>query len=63
MAKWIKEHVDSTPYCILTPIFADYEKHLKEIDTKYNVQSGEHESTDDSKGNISGKDPGKDTTG
>jgi nuclear pore complex protein Nup50 len=32
VAKWIKDHVDKNPYCILTPIFKDYEKHLAEIE-------------------------------
>jgi nuclear pore complex protein Nup50 len=29
---WIKQHVEKNPYCILTPIFTDYEKHLKNIE-------------------------------
>ncbi|XP_062566210.1 transforming growth factor-beta receptor-associated protein 1-like [Saccostrea cucullata] len=29
---WIKQHVEKNPYCILTPIFTDYEKHLKTIE-------------------------------
>jgi len=28
---WIKSHVDTNPFCILTPIFKDYENYLKEI--------------------------------
>lgn len=32
VSKWIKEHVDKNPYCILTPIFKDYEKYLGEIE-------------------------------
>ena len=28
---WIKSHVDKNPFCILTPVFKDYEKHLSEI--------------------------------
>ena len=32
VTKWIKQHVDKNPYCILTPIFKDYEKHLAEIE-------------------------------
>ena len=35
VARWIKEHVDKNPYCILTPIFTDYGKHLAEIEKKY----------------------------
>ncbi|XP_020285570.1 nuclear pore complex protein Nup50 [Pseudomyrmex gracilis] len=34
VASWIKVHVDKNPYCILTPIFRDYEKYLKEITSK-----------------------------
>lgn len=29
--EWIKIHVGKNPTCILTPIFNDYEKYLKEI--------------------------------
>ncbi len=39
VSKWIKEHVDKNPYCILSPIFKDYEKHLAEIE-KINPDSG-----------------------
>ena len=39
VAKWITEHVDSNPYCILTPIFTDYEKHLEEIELKYGEEA------------------------
>ena len=35
VTKWIKNHVESNPLCILTPIFKDYEKHLEEINKKY----------------------------
>ncbi|KOX73664.1 Nuclear pore complex protein Nup50 [Melipona quadrifasciata] len=35
VAQWIKTHVDANPFCILTPIFKDYEKYLKEIETKH----------------------------
>ncbi|XP_011872531.1 PREDICTED: nuclear pore complex protein Nup50 [Vollenhovia emeryi] len=31
---WIKSHVDSNPFCILTPIFKDYERYLKEMTLK-----------------------------
>lgn len=34
MSHWIKSHVDSNPFCILTPIFRDYERFLTEIDQK-----------------------------
>lgn len=32
VTKWIKQHVDKNPYCILTPIFSDYAKHLETIE-------------------------------
>lgn len=35
VAQWIKTHVDANPVCILTPIFRDYEKYLKEIEAKH----------------------------
>ncbi|XP_014219582.1 nuclear pore complex protein Nup50 [Copidosoma floridanum] len=35
VAKWIKTHVDVNPVCILTPIFRDYEKYLKDIEQKH----------------------------
>ncbi|XP_039303234.1 nuclear pore complex protein Nup50 isoform X2 [Solenopsis invicta] len=34
VATWIKSHVDTNPFCILTPIFKDYERYLKEITSK-----------------------------
>ncbi|XP_021931646.1 nuclear pore complex protein Nup50 isoform X1 [Zootermopsis nevadensis] len=34
VSHWIKSHVDSNPFCILTPIFRDYERFLTEIDQK-----------------------------
>lgn len=30
-SSWIAEHLEKNPFCILTPIFKDYEKHLKEL--------------------------------
>ena len=35
VSKWIKEHVDKSPFIILSPIFKDYEKHLAELEAKY----------------------------
>ncbi|CAH1786397.1 unnamed protein product [Owenia fusiformis] len=46
VSKWIKDHVDGNPYCILTPIFKDYEKHLSEIEKKF-PQDSEAESESD----------------
>lgn len=36
VSKWIKTHVDQNPVCILTPIFKDYEKYLKELEDDKN---------------------------
>ncbi|XP_059061924.1 nuclear pore complex protein Nup50 [Achroia grisella] len=35
VSAWITKHVDQTPLCILTPIFKDYEKYLKDIQDEY----------------------------
>ncbi|CAH0669164.1 unnamed protein product [Spodoptera exigua] len=35
VSDWINKHVEQTPLCILTPIFKDYEKYLKEIQDEY----------------------------
>lgn len=35
VAQWIKTHVDANPFCILTPIFRDYERYLKDIESKH----------------------------
>lgn len=32
VADWIKSHIDENPLCILTPIFDDYRKYLKEFE-------------------------------
>ena len=34
VSKWISSHVEKNPHVDLTPIFKDYEKHLKAIDMK-----------------------------
>ncbi|XP_046645234.1 nuclear pore complex protein Nup50-like [Daphnia pulicaria] len=31
---WITDHVKKNPCCVLTPIFRDYEKHLKDLESK-----------------------------
>jgi hypothetical protein len=38
VSQWIKSHVDSNPFCILSPIFRDYERYLTEIDEKESKQ-------------------------
>ena len=37
--KWITDHVNKNPHCVLTPIFKDYEKHLAEVE-KLNPDQG-----------------------
>jgi len=32
VSKWIREHVEKNAYCILSPVFKDYEKHLAIIE-------------------------------
>ncbi|XP_076471076.1 nuclear pore complex protein Nup50-like [Babylonia areolata] len=34
---WIQKHVEKNPYCILTPSFKDYEKHLSDLEKKYSI--------------------------
>ncbi|GLV37085.1 Nucleoporin 50kD [Carabus blaptoides fortunei] len=34
VSQWIKTHVDKNPFCILSPIFKDYEKYLAEIESE-----------------------------
>nr|CAD7587196.1 unnamed protein product [Timema genevievae] len=35
VSRWVKQHVDINPHCILTPVFDDYSKHLEELEQKY----------------------------
>ncbi|XP_034477885.1 nuclear pore complex protein Nup50 [Drosophila innubila] len=37
--KFLKEHMDKNPYCILTPVFNSYDKQLKELQQKENGKS------------------------
>jgi len=47
VAEWIKSHVDENPLCILTPIFDDYRKYLKEFEAfKAPKESATPKSTD-----------------
>jgi len=38
VTNWIKSHVDENPLVDLTPVFKDYEKHITELRSKFNVQ-------------------------
>lgn len=37
---WIKQHLEKNAYCVLTPIFKDYENHLAELESKRKVADG-----------------------
>lgn len=39
LLSWTKKHVDQNPYCLLTPIFKDYEKHLAELDKEVKLEA------------------------
>ncbi|KZS11118.1 Nuclear pore complex protein Nup50 [Daphnia magna] len=34
VTSWITDHVKKNPCCVLTPIFQDYEKHLRDLEAK-----------------------------
>ena len=38
VTNWIKSHVDSFPLVDLSPIFTDYQMHLKDLRSRYNIQ-------------------------
>ena len=46
IVSWIQKHVEQNPYCILTPSFKDYEKHLTDLESKHGVQQGAGKSQD-----------------
>lgn len=52
ISSWIKQHVDKQPFCILTPIFADYEKHLKTIETEEAATAKESPKTPPQSANL-----------
>ncbi|PAA70466.1 hypothetical protein BOX15_Mlig008447g2, partial [Macrostomum lignano] len=33
--RWIQSHVADSPYCVLTPVFRDYERHLADIERRH----------------------------
>ncbi len=39
IADWIKKKVEQNPFCILTPIFDDYAKHLKTIQETHKISN------------------------
>jgi nuclear pore complex protein Nup50 len=46
VSQWIKSHVDKNPFCILSPIFRDYERYLAEIDEKESSRQREEKEAD-----------------
>ncbi|XP_077994250.1 nuclear pore complex protein Nup50-like [Glandiceps talaboti] len=43
VSSWIQKHVKDNPLCDLSPVFRDYEKHLKELEEKFPPTSSESE--------------------
>jgi len=37
LVRWIDQHVRSSPCCILSPVFRDYERHLDKLNNTFNV--------------------------
>ncbi|XP_059486906.1 LOW QUALITY PROTEIN: nuclear pore complex protein Nup50 [Neocloeon triangulifer] len=48
VSAWIAKHVQSNPYCIMTPVFRDYERHLANIEKKKPLITSDGENTDSS---------------
>ncbi|GAB0089299.1 Nuclear pore complex protein Nup50 [Sergentomyia squamirostris] len=61
LLSWIKRHIEKNPLVILTPVFNDYEKHLKEI--KPESKSQNLSSPDSSKGSMFGANPAGSSAG
>ncbi|XP_013396012.1 nuclear pore complex protein Nup50 [Lingula anatina] len=61
LARWVQQHVEKNPYCILTPIFKDYEKHLAEVEKKYPDEAKEEASEEDAKLSLQDKKEEKST--
>ncbi|XP_050408626.1 nuclear pore complex protein Nup50 [Patella vulgata] len=55
LLSWLQKHVERDPYCILTPIFDDYQKHLVEIQKNNNNKENKdtEKDADDSDPEIS----------
>lgn len=56
VSQWIKKHVDANPFCILTPIFKDYEKYLREIEA-HKTESNERVDKDEKKAETKASEP------
>ena len=42
--KFIQKHIDENPCIDLKPVFGDYEKHFKDLETKHSFSGGNNES-------------------
>ncbi|KAK0180835.1 hypothetical protein PV327_003174 [Microctonus hyperodae] len=61
VTQWIRTHVESNPFCLLTPIFRDYERYLKEIETQHGKETCESSTTEE-KNNENTKSTEKNTS-
>ena len=43
MSAWIKTHIEKNPYVFLSPVFKDYEKHIKDIEEKFKTTKSSEE--------------------
>nr|XP_016943099.1 nuclear pore complex protein Nup50 [Drosophila suzukii] len=43
--KFLQENMDKSPYCILTPVFKNYEKHLKELQDEESARTNSTKTT------------------
>ena len=57
---WIQKHVEDKPTCILTPVFEDYEKHLKKIEERFGVLPSDNEDSEPESGNMASTEVGVD---
>ncbi|XP_064482395.1 uncharacterized protein LOC135395099 [Ornithodoros turicata] len=37
LVRWMKQHMENSPYCDFTPVFNDYQRHLQELKQKYHA--------------------------
>ena len=52
---WISTHLEKNPYCILTPIFKDYDTHLDKLEKDKNKESNGSAANTEMKKEVSGK--------
>ena len=54
LVRWIDQHVQSNPYCILTPVFRDYDKHVDDLNRKFNISPDQLSSSSEAVVNTNG---------